>query len=368
MKKITKILGLLFLLFILLGSFFFLWKKAQPKKIFYTIESPKKDKLEKKTVATGKVEPRDEVLIKPQISGIVDEVYKEAGQTVKAGDIIAKIKVIPEMSALSNADSRVTQAKISLEQVTAEFERQKQLFKNGVISKDEFEKSEANYKKAKEELDSAQDSYNIIQSGISKKGNSYSTTLIKATVSGMILDVPVKVGNSVIQSNNFNDGTTIATVANMNDMIFRGNIDETDVGKVQEGMPIVLSLGAIQNKKFNARLEYISPKGKEENGANLFEIKAAVEVPDSVFIRAGYSANAEIVLNSRANVLTIPESTIEFAKDTAYVYLLTSGENPEQTFDKKQIKVGLSDGIRIEVLSGLTEKDKLRGNIIDSKK
>ncbi|MGL5786242.1 MAG: efflux RND transporter periplasmic adaptor subunit [Bacteroidales bacterium] len=367
MKKITKILGLLFLLFILFGSFFFLWKKAQPKKIHYALETPKTDTLEKKTVATGKVEPRDEVLIKPQISGIVEEVYKEAGQVVKAGDIIAKIKVIPEMSALSSADSRVTQAKISLDQTTAEFERQKQLFKNGVISKDEFERSEAGYKKAKEELESAQDSYNIIQSGISKKGNSYSTTLIKATVPGMILDVPVKVGNSVIQSNNFNDGTTIATVANMNDMIFRGNIDETDVGKVKEGMPIVLTLGAVQDKKFSARLEYISPKGKEENGANLFEIKAAVDVPDSVFIRAGYSANAEIVLNSRSNVLTIPESTIEFSKDTAFVYLLTSNESPEQSFDKKQIKVGLSDGIRIEVISGLTDKDKLRGNIIDTK-
>lgn len=368
MKKISKIIGLIFLAFVILGSFFFLWKKAQPKKLYYTIEKPTIDTLEKKTVATGKVEPRYEVLIKPQISGIVEEVYKQAGQVVKSGDIIAKIKVIPEMSSLSNADSRVKQSEITLEQISSEFARQKQLFKNGVISKEEFEKSEASYKKAQEDLDNAKDNYTIIQSGISKKGNSYSTTLIRATVSGMILDVPVKVGNSVIQSNNFNDGTTIASIANMNDMIFRGNIDETDVGRVKEGMPIMLTLGAIQGKKFQAVLEYISPKGKEENGANLFEIKAAVVIPDSVFVRAGYSANAEIVLQRKAKILTIPESTIEFSKDTAFVYLLTSGEAAEQTFDKKKIKVGLSDGIRIEVVSGLNKKDQLRGNIIDKKK
>ncbi|MGL5317949.1 MAG: efflux RND transporter periplasmic adaptor subunit [Bacteroidales bacterium] len=368
MKKISKIIGMIFLAVIILSSFVFLWKKAQPKKLYYSIESPTIQNLEKKTVATGKVEPRDEVLIKPQTSGIVEEVYKQAGEVVKSGDIIAKVKVIPEMASLSNADSRVNLAKISLEQVAAEYNRQKQLFTNGVISKEEFEKSEAMYKKSKEELENAKDNYDIIRSGISKKGNAYSTTQIRATVSGMILDVPIKVGNSVIMSNNFNDGTTIASVANMNDMIFRGNIDETDVGRIREGMPIQLTLGAIQGKTFNATLEYISPKGKEENGANLFEIKAAVEIPDTVFVRAGYSANAEIVLQRKDKVLTIPESSIEFSKDTAFVYLLTSGKAEEQTFDKKRIKVGLSDGIRIEVLSGVEEKDQLRGNIIDKKK
>ncbi|MGL4331649.1 MAG: efflux RND transporter periplasmic adaptor subunit [Bacteroidales bacterium] len=367
MKKISKIIGFIILALIILSSFVFLWKKAQPKKLYYTIEKPVIDTLEKKTVATGKVEPRDEVLIKPQISGIVEEVYKQAGEVVKSGDIIAKIKVIPEMSSLSNADSRVNQAEISLNQISAEYARQKQLFGNGVISKEEFEKSEANYKKAKEDLDNAKDNYNIIQSGISKKGNAYSTTQIRATVSGMILDVPVKVGNSVIQSNNFNDGTTIASIANMNDIIFRGNIDETDVGRIKEGMPMQITLGAIQGKTFKAMLEYISPKGKEENGANLFEIKAAVEIPDTVFVRAGYSANAEIVLQRKEKVLTIPESTIEFSKDTAFVYLLTSGDAAEQKFDKKKIKVGLSDGIRIEVVSGLNQKDQLRGNVIDKK-
>lgn len=367
MKKISKIIGFIFLALIILSSFVFLWKKAQPKQLYYTIEKPVIDTLEKKTVATGKVEPRDEVLIKPQISGIVEEVYKQAGEVVKSGDIIAKIKVIPEMSSLSNADSRVNQAEISLSQISAEYARQKQLFGNGVISKEEFEKSEANYKKAKEDLDNAKDNYNIIQSGISKKGNAYSTTQIRATVSGMILDVPVKVGNSVIQSNNFNDGTTIASIANMNDMIFRGNIDETDVGRIKEGMPMQITLGAIQGKTFKAMLEYISPKGKEENGANLFEIKAAVEIPDTVFVRAGYSANAEIVLQRKAKVLSIPESAIEFSKDTAFVYLLTSGSADEQKFDKKKIKVGLSDGIRIEVVSGLNQKDQLRGNVIDKK-
>lgn len=367
MKKAFKILGVILLVIIFISSFFFLWKKAQPKKMYYGIEVPKIDTLEKKTVATGKVEPRDEVAIKPQITGIIEEIYKEAGQSVKAGEVIAKIKVIPEMANLSNADSRVRLAQIALDQFKSEFERQKKLYKTGVVSKEEFEKSEAAYQRYVEELDNAKDNLEIIKSGISKKGNAYSTTQIRSTVSGMILDVPVKVGNSVIQSNNFNDGTTIATVANMNDMIFRGNIDETDVGRVKEGMPLVLTLGAVQGTKFDAVLEYISPKGKEENGANLFEIKAAMVVPDSVFVRAGYSANAEIVLNRKANILTIPESTIEFVKDTAFVYLLTSNDAVDQTFDKKQIQVGLSDGIRIEVVSGLNKDDKLRGNIVDKK-
>lgn len=367
MKKAFKILGIIVLVVIFLSSFFFLWKKAQPKTLHYGIEVPKIDTLEKKTVATGKVEPRDEVAIKPQITGIIEEIYKEAGQSVKAGEVIAKIKVIPEMANLSNADSRVRLAQIALDQFKSEFERQKKLYNTGVVSKEEFEKSEATYQRYVEELDNAKDNLEIIKSGISKKGNAYSTTQIRSTVSGMILDVPVKVGNSVIQSNNFNDGTTIATVANMNDMIFRGNIDETDVGRVKEGMPLVLTLGAVQGTKFDAVLEYISPKGKEENGANLFEIKAAMVVPDSVFVRAGYSANAEIVLNRKANILTIPESTIEFVKDTAFVYILTSNDAAEQAFDKKQIQVGLSDGIRIEVVSGLNKEDKLRGNIVEKK-
>ncbi|WP_108823284.1 efflux RND transporter periplasmic adaptor subunit [Dysgonomonas sp. Marseille-P4361] len=367
MKKVLKIALLLILGFIVLGTFFFLWKKSQPKEIIYEVVSPQTGNVENTSVATGSVSPRDEILIKPQISGIVSEVLKEAGDFVKVGDIIATVKVVPDVSQLNSAESRVSIAQINLNQIKAEYERQKELYGKGIIAKEEMDKSEADYKKAQEELENSKDNLDIVKTGISKKTAQYSNTQIRSTITGMILDVPVKAGNSVIQANTFNDGTTIATVANMNDMIFIGKIDETEVGRVHTGMPIKLSIGAIENKKFDAILEYISPKGVEENGAILFEIKAAAVIPDTVTVRAGYSANAEIVLAKAENVLTIPESTISFSNDSAYVYVLKDTTNHKQQFDKKNIKIGLSDGIKVEVKSGLSSSDKVRGNVVADK-
>lgn len=367
MKKVLKIALLLILGFIVLGTFFFLWKKSQPKEIIYEVVSPQTGNVENTSVATGSVSPRDEILIKPQISGIVSEVLKEAGDFVKVGDIIATVKVVPDVSQLNSAESRVSIAQINLNQIKAEYERQKELYGKGIIAKEEMDKSEADYKKAQEELENSKDNLDIVKTGISKKTAQYSNTQIRSTITGMILDVPVKAGNSVIQANTFNDGTTIATVANMNDMIFIGKIDETEVGRVHTGMPIKLSIGAIENKKFDAILEYISPKGVEENGAILFEIKAAAVIPDTVTVRAGYSANAEIVLAKAENVLTIPESTISFSNDSAYVYVLKDTMNHKQQFDKKNIKIGLSDGIKVEVKSGLSSSDKVRGNVVADK-
>lgn len=365
MKKVGRILLLVIVGFVVIGVFVFLWKKSQPEVQVFELISPKIGTIEKKTVATGKVEPRDEVMIKPKISGIIEVLYKQAGQMVKAGDVLAKVKVIPEMGQLTAAESRINVAKISLDQAKAEYDRIAALHKKGVISKDEFEKTEATYKKAVEEMDNAKESMQIIRDGITSRSSKYSTTQIKATISGMILDVPVKVGSSVIQSNNFNEGTTIASVANMGDMIFRGKIDETEVGRVNKGMPITLTIGALQDKKFKAVLEYVSPKGVEENGAILFEIKAAVKIPDSVFVRAGYSANAEIILDRKSKVMVIPENTVEFSNDSAFVNVLKE-EKPKQTYNRKFVKVGMSDGISIEVIKGLTLKDRLRGNKIEA--
>ncbi len=367
MKKVLKIILLVFIGLIVFGTFYFLWKKSQPKKIVYEIVTVEESNVENTSVATGKVSPRDEILIKPQISGIISEVLKEAGDFVKAGDIIATVKVIPEMAQLNSAESRVNVAQINLTQLKAEHDRQKKLFEKGVIAKEEMDKSEADYKKAVEELENSRDNLDIVKNGISKKTAQYSNTQIRSTITGMILDVPVKVGNSVIQANTFNDGTTIASVANMNDMIFIGKIDETEVGRVHTGMPIKLSVGAIENKKFDATLEYIAPKGVEENGAILFEIKAAARIPDTVVVRAGYSANAEIVLAKAEKVLTIPESTISFSNDSSYVYILTDSTDHKQVFDKKHIKIGLSDGIKVEVKSGLTKGQKIRGNEVSDK-
>jgi HlyD family secretion protein len=323
MKKYLKITLLVVVAAIFIGTFIFLYQKSKPKTTVYETVTPEIADLEKTTVATGKVEPRDEVLIKPQISGIISEVYKEAGQTIKQGEVIAKVKVIPELGQLNSAESRVRVAEISTAQAETDHERIKKLYNDKLISREDYEKSEVEIKKAREELQTAKDALEIIKEGITKNSASFSSTLIRSTIDGLILDVPIKVGNSVIMSNTFNDGTTIATVANMNDLIFKGKIDETEVGRIHEGMPVKLTIGALQNLTFDAELEYISPKGVEENGANQFEIKAAVHAPDSVQIRSGYSANAEIVLQRAQKVLAVPEGIIEFSGDSTFVWVMT---------------------------------------------
>jgi len=359
MKKFFKVFLIVVVGVVFLGTLIFLWQKSHPKAIVYEVVEVKTGTIEKKTVATGKVEPRDEILIKPQVSGIVAQVLVEAGDKVKTGDVIAVVKVVPEMSNLSAAESALNMAIINLEKSQIEYNRQIQLYKSGVISKEDFENADTQLKRSKEEAENAQDRLDIIKDGISKKFAQYSNTQVRATITGMVLDVPVKVGNSVIQANTFNDGTTIASIANMNDIIFKGKVDETEVGRIKNGMSIILTIGALQEQTFDAILEYISPKGVEENGANLFEIKAAVTVPDSVFIRAGYSSNAKITLEKCEDVTVIPESAVEFKTDTAFVRVLIS-ETP-QKFEKRNVKLGLSDGINIEIKEGITVGDKLRG-------
>ena len=361
MKNYLKITLLVVVAAIFIGTFIFLYQKSKPKTTVYETVTPEIADLEKTTVATGKVEPRDEVLIKPQISGIISEVYKEAGQTIKQGEVIAKVKVIPELGQLNSAESRVRVAEISTAQAETDHERIKKLYNDKLISREDYEKSEVEIKKAREELQTAKDALEIIKEGITKNSASFSSTLIRSTIDGLILDVPIKVGNSVIMSNTFNDGTTIATVANMNDLIFKGKIDETEVGRIHEGMPVKLTIGALQNLTFDAELEYISPKGVEENGANQFEIKAAVHAPDSVQIRSGYSANAEIVLQRAQKVLAVPEGIIEFSGDSTFVWVMTDSI-PEQKFERRQIKTGMSDGIKLEIKEGLTGKEKVRAS------
>lgn len=367
MKKFIKILVIVAIVAIFISTFAFLYVKSQPKEIVYELVTPTIGNIEKTTIATGKVEPRDEILIKPQISGIVEQVYKIAGQPIKKGEVIAKVKVIPELGQLNSAESRVRIAEINCKQATQEFERQKKLYTDKLISKEEFEKSQVAMKTAKEERTTAKDNLDIVKLGITKNSASYSNTMIRSTIDGLILDIPIKKGNSVIMSNAFNDGTTIATVANMNDLIFKGKIDETEVGRIHEGMPLKLTIGALQNMKFEANLEYISPKGVEENGANLFQIKAAIKAAKGVTIRSGYSANAEIVLGRANKVLTVPESSVEFSGDSTFVYVLKT-DKPVQKFERKQISVGMSDGIKIEIKGGLTAKSKVRGPLVEEKK
>ena len=360
MKKYSKLIIAAIIALIFIGTFVFLWQKSQPKEIVYNEFTPQLDSLQKTTIITGKIEPRNEVNVKPQISGIISELYKEPGDYVNAGDIIAKVKVIPDMSQLSSAEMRVRLAEINLKQAETDFQREENLYNQKLVSADEYDKSKQQLNQAKHEKMAAQDALEVVRDGVSKSNAKASSTLIRSTISGVILDIPVKVGNSVILSNTFNDGTTIATVANMNDLIFRGNIDETEVGQLVASMPMKITIGALQDLKFDASLEYISPKAVESNGANQFEIKAAVKLSEGGKIRSGYSANAEIVLAKADNVLTIPESAIEFSGDSTFVYII-KGEGNAKTYERTNVETGLSDGVNIEIKKGLTNKDKVRG-------
>ncbi len=360
MKKYSKLIIAAIIALIFIGTFVFLWQKSQPKEVVYNEFTPKQDSIQKTTIITGKIEPRNEVNIKPQISGIITELYKEPGDYVNAGDVIAKVKVVPEMGQLSSAEMRVRLADINLKQAQTDFEREENLFNQKLVSADEFDKSKLALNQAKQEKLAAEDALQVVRDGFSKSNAKASSTLIRSTISGIILDIPVKVGFSVIQVNTMNEGTTIASVANMNNLIFRGNIDETEVGQLVSGMNMKITIGALQDLKFDASLEYISPKAMESNGTNQFEIKAAVKLSEGSKIRSGYSANAEIVLARAENVLSIPESAIEFSGDSTFVYVI-KGEGKNKTYDRTYVETGLSDGVNIEIKKGITAKDKVRG-------
>lgn len=366
MKKVLKVLLLVVVVAAILGTMVFLYQKSRKKPVIYETKSPFISDVVKKTVATGSVVPRKEIDIKPQVSGIIEEIFIEAGNHVKKGDLIARVKIIPNMVELNNAESRLNKAKINFEDSKMVYERQKKVYEQGVIPEAEFQQFRLAYMSAMEELETAESHLQLIKEGVSKKSGNTTNTLIRSTIEGMVLDVPVEVGNSVIESNTFNEGTTIASVADMGEMIFEGKVDETEVGKLRLGMPLILSVGAIEDEKFDAVLEYIAPKGKEENGAIQFEIKADVKLKENAFVRAGYSANADIVLERRDSVMVIPESLISFEKegDSAFVEI----ETQPQVFEKRFIQTGLSDGVNIEIKTGLGITDKLKGQVKEAEK
>lgn len=364
MKKVFKIIGLVVLAGLFLGTFYFLYSKSKNKPVIYNTQVPKVESISKKTVATGSVVPRREIEIKPQVSGIIDEVYLEAGQMVKSGDVIARVQIIPDMVTLNNAESRVNRAQLNYEDAKIDYERQHELYQKKVIAFEAYQKAQLAFNTAREELSAAEDNLQLIKKGVTKKSQTTTNTLIRSTINGMILDVPVEVGNSVIQANTFNAGSTIAMIADMTDMIFVGKVDETEVGKIKEGMDIILTIGAIDKEEFAAVLTYLSPKGVEENGAIQFEIKADVNLKEGQFIRAGYSANASIVLEQRDSVMVIPEGLLKFENDSAFVEV----ETDSQVFEKRFVAIGLSDGLNIEVLEGLSFDDKIKAEKVDPKK
>lgn len=355
MKKI--IIGVI--IFLIFGSFiyvgYYLYKKNKQGPEVYKTTSPYYTDIIKKTVANGAINPRKEVELKPQISGIIDKIFIEAGDQVKKGQVIAKITVIPDDVTLSNAESALNRAKIGLKEAKIEKERRELLFNEGVISETEYNQYLFEFQRWQQEVEAAENNLQLIKEGVSSKQKE-TTTIVKSTITGMVLDVPVKEGEQVIESNNFNNGTTIASVADMTDLVFEGMVDESEVGKLKEGMDLNIKVGAIEGRTFDAKLEYISPKGIDDAGTIQFEIKAALEVPEGVMIRAGYSANADIILDTRDSVLAIRERDLIFEDGQTLVEL----ETGEQQFEKKAIKTGLSDGINIQVVEGLSEEDKIK--------
>ncbi len=360
MKKILKVILLFLFVALIIGTFVFLWNKSRVKEVEYDYISPSLQNIEKKTIITGTIVPRDEIAIKPQISGIIVEIYKEPGDIVKNGEAIAKVKVVPDIAQLNSAESQVKRAEINYTQVQKNSDRIEKLYQAGVASLEEYEKEKSTLETAKEELNNAIESLQIIKEGLSKSTAEYSNTTVRSTISGMILDIPVKVGNSVILTNTFNDGTTIATIADMNDLIFSGKIDETEVGKIAVGNQMRLIIGAMQEEPLSAEIEYIAPKGVLENGTTLFEVKAAVHrVDNEAFIRSGYSANGEIITESTGEVLCIPEYTLVFESDSTFVFV--KDENNEEGAKKTLVTLGLSDGFYVHVKEGVDSTTMIRG-------
>lgn len=363
MKKVLKIFLWSILGIAVIGVFFMVHKKNQKKEVHYKIEEAFiADTIEKKTVLTGTINPRNEINLKPQISGIVAEVFYESGQMVKQGDIIARLSVVPDMQQASNAESQVRLNEIALQQAEEKYLRDKDLFEKGVVSREEFENSRAAYLQRKENMTNSIENRDIIKTGRSASTSSSTTTLVRSTISGTILDIPVKVGSSVIQANTFNDGTTIAVVADMEDLLFTGKADETVVGELHEGMNVRISIGALGEKNFPAVIEFIAPKGVVTDGVNQYEMKAALKLAKGSHIRAGYGANAEVVLEGVYNVLAIPESCVKYENGKPYCIVVTSG-NGKKT-ERRELELGLSNGLNVQVLKGLKKGEKVRGAVI----
>lgn len=371
--KRTKTIVILVLIVLVFGvALFYLWKKNQEDPITYISENPTEQTIVVKTVATGSIVPKEEILIKPNISGVIEEVFIEAGEYVKQGDLIAQIKVIPNASSLTSAKNSIASnrnalqtAEINYKTQKAIYDRQKGLFEKGVIAANEFDQVNNSYLQAKQRVEQARidvtqanQNYDIIKTGTTSGLGNIAQTQVRATVSGMVLDVPVKAGNQVIEANNFNEGTSIASLADVKQMIFEGKVDESEVGKIKEGLPLEITVGAIENEKFDAILDYIAPKGVAENGAIQFEIKGSLKKMDSIFIRAGLSANASIILDKAENVLAIKEALVQYDKDTQKPYVEV--EIGDQKFERKDVELGISDGIFVEIKSGISKSDKIK--------
>ncbi|MCH1518676.1 MAG: efflux RND transporter periplasmic adaptor subunit [Flavobacteriaceae bacterium] len=357
MNKFVRYTLILLVLFGVLFAAAFFIKSNSKATISFETATALITSIEKKTVATGKVIPEDEVEVKPQVQGILQSLFVEEGDFVKEGDLLAKIKVVADEGQLNSAKGRLATAKIVLKNAEVEYNRNKSLFEKEIISQQEFQTADLTYSRAKQDLANAQSDFEIIKLG-SAGGSASANTNVRATVAGTVLELPVKEGDQVIESNSFNAGTTIAIIADLNKMIFEGKVDEAEVGKLSIGMPLSVSLGAIQDKEFDAKLKFIAPKGNEEQGAVQFKIEGDVTLDSNFFVRAGYSANASLVLERKDSILALPEALLQFDKDTEQAYVEIQLE--EQKFERRDIEIGISDGMNVEIISGITIEDKIK--------
>lgn len=358
MKKSVTVTILILIVLAFGGSMYYLYQKNAENPVVYETELPSKQTIIKKTMATGSILPLEEVLIKPNISGVIEEIFVVGGDYVKTGDLLARIKVVPNLNALNDARNDIDEAKIALDDQKRNLERQSGLFSKGVVSQVDLERAQVSYDQAKQRYAAANKRYDIVNTGTTQGFGNAANTQIRSTVSGMVLEVPVEVGNQVIESNTFNEGTTIAAIADIDKMIFEGKVDESEVGKIKVDLPLEITVGAIENYVFDAVLDYIAPKGNEENGAIQFEIKGTLKKQDSIFIRAGLSANASIILARADSVLAIKEALVQFDDQTKQPFVEVA--TGEQQFERRDVELGISDGIHVEIKSGIAVDDKIK--------
>lgn len=338
--------------------------QGKTKELYEEVTPTANDSIVKSTVLTGSIEPRDEILVKPNMNGIIAELNHLPGDFVQEGELIAKIQMVPDVAMVQSAASRVDAARVDLKRTEEVYKRDKSLYDQQILAKEAYETSLANYRRAKIEYSSAVEQLDITRTGSSASTSKRNNTLVFATVTGTILEQPVKVGSRVTMANNFSEGTTVVSIADLTDLLFIGNVNESDVNNVTVGSPVTIHVGALKDKTYHAVVEYVSPKGKDTSGTILFEVKAAISGDDLSALKAGFSSNAEVEMAHKTGVLTIPEATVTYEGDKSFVFV--KGSKGE--YEKKEVTLGLSDGIKVEVLSGLTGDETLRGNLMKQKK
>ena len=363
MKNVFKsVLWALVAAFVIL-TFYFLWRQSRPAAETYELLEPMERTICQSSIATGQIQPRRVVNVKPRITGILTQINVKVGQEVKTGDIIAKVSVIPDMGSYNEALSAVEASKLRLEEAQRDYARTEALFQGDVVSREEFEKVEHRLSLAKTEADKAQSALDIILYGSSQRSGSVNTTIVKATMSGQVIDLPLKQGASVVSTSPYSEGTTIATIADVSDMIFDGKIDETEIDRLSVGIPARITVGSSLDRHITGTLEEISSMGVKESGTVMFSLTASVDSDDGTTeLRAGYSANAEFITAQADNVISIEETAVSFEDGGTYVYKLVSSDRKAQKFERIPVKTGLSDGIYIEIKEGVTKDMKLRGN------